>query len=103
MGGRQARQVRAAVAATRLVHDRGAGPLSQPAAAIVRTVIHDDDLAGDAVVIQHLPRSINAIANRAGLVETRDHDGKLHCADGYAQPKQSPSVILTRPLPTLHL
>ena len=73
--GGEAGEVGAAVAAPRLVHDARAGRLGQLAAAVVRVVVGDDDLAGDRVARQRLARPRDAFDDVLRLVEAGDHDG----------------------------
>ena len=60
-GGREAGEVRAPVAAARLVHDRRAGGGGELGAAVLRAVVDDDHLAGDAVLVEDAPRARDAL------------------------------------------
>jgi hypothetical protein len=74
LGGGEPGQVRAAVAAARLVDDVGAGLLGALGAAVGGPVVGHDDLAGQPVGLQRVPRGGHAALDRPGLVEARDDD-----------------------------
>ncbi len=72
---RQSGQIRAPVAAPRLVDDQRAGGARELAAAVRRAVVDDDHLAREAVLLEHGPRARDALGDRLRLVEAGDDDG----------------------------
>jgi hypothetical protein len=73
-GGAEAGQVGGAVPAARLVHDAGAGLGCEFGGAVARAVVGDDDLAVEGVGLQRVPCASDALGDRLGLVEARNHD-----------------------------
>ena len=74
---REAGEVGRAVAAPRLVHDARAGGGRELGAAVVGVVVGDDDLAGDARLVERRQRAPHALLDVLGLVEARDDDRDL--------------------------
>ena len=66
--------VRVAVAATAFVDNDGAGGGRQPGAGVLRIVVGDDHLAGDAVGIEHIACPAHTFLDVLLLVEARDDD-----------------------------
>ncbi len=81
-GGGEARQVRRAVTAPRLVDDARSGGHRQLGAAVLGVVVGDDDLPGDAGRRHRLQGEPDALLDVLGLVEARDDDRELHDRHG---------------------
>jgi hypothetical protein len=73
-GGREAGQVRASVAAARLVHDARSGRRRELGAAVLGCVVGDDHLAGNAFPAQDVAGGPHDRLDVLLLVEAGDHD-----------------------------
>src|SRR6266545_60124 len=75
LGGGEAGEIRASIAATRLLDHEGARSTREIAAAVRRAVVDDDDFACKSALVEDGAGPGHAFRDRLRLVQARDHDG----------------------------
>jgi hypothetical protein len=73
----EAGEVRTAIAAPRLVYDPRPSQTRENAAAVIGTVVDDDYLSVEIVLVEDASSGVHALADALRLVQTRDHDRDL--------------------------